>query len=77
MLDKRFLQNSIIYNELSKDDSLFWFDFKKDKFLHNIDTFYYSVKFSQDFRFDSKDSSVLKMRRFFENNQGNTNKYGR
>lgn len=75
MLDKRFLQNSTIYNELSKDDSLFWFDFKKDKFLHNIDTFYYSVKFSQDFRFDSKDSSVLKMRRFFENKSSKINKY--
>ena len=32
----------------------YWFDFKKNKFLHNIDTFYYSVKLLEDFTDDSK-----------------------
>ncbi|MCM1305416.1 MAG: hypothetical protein NC306_15125 [Butyrivibrio sp.] len=42
-----------------------WFGFKKQKFLHNIDTFYYSVKFRNDFRYESKDENVQKLRKFF------------
>lgn len=30
-------------------------------FYHNIDTFYYSVKFRNDFRLKSKDPQVEKM----------------
>lgn len=59
------ITKSIIYNELNKEDCVNWFDRKEKKFLHNIDTFYYSVKLNNDFRKDSSDKSCLKLRQFF------------
>lgn len=67
LLDLRFLKDIYIYNEFDEVENVYWFDFKKKKFLHNIDTFYYSVKFKQDFTADSKDLSVKRFRRYFEN----------
>lgn len=66
MVDKRFLDKSMIYNELSPADQEKWFEFTKNKFLHNIDTFYYSVKFKQDFRLKTQDNNVLRLRSFFK-----------
>lgn len=54
-----------LLSELENDQMAYWFDFKKQKFLHNIDTFYYSVKFKNDFRYDSKDEKVDRLRKFF------------
>lgn len=48
------------------DDQYDWFGYSQKKFLHNIDTFYYSVKFRNDFRLKTSDAHVLKMRRFFK-----------
>lgn len=64
MIDTRF-KNNLIFNELSADEQLNWFDMKEKKFLHNIDTFYYSVKLLNDFREDSTDKAVLNFRDFF------------
>ena len=47
------------------EDQHEWFGYSRNKFLHNIDTFYYSVKFRNDFRLKSKDPQVEKMRKFF------------
>lgn len=66
MVHEREYSKAIIYNEFDKKDSVYWFDFKQRKFLHNIDTFYYSVKFLNDFTLDSKDSNVLQFRKFFK-----------
>lgn len=66
LLDLRFLKDTYIYNEFDEVENAYWFDFKKKKFLHNIDTFYYSVKFKQDFTADSKDLNVKRFRRYFE-----------
>lgn len=66
MVDKRFLDKSMIYNELSPAEQEKWFQFTKNKFLHNIDTFYYSVKFKQDFRLKTQDNNVLRLRSFFK-----------
>lgn len=66
LLDLRFLKDTYIYNEFDEVENAYWFDFKKKKFLHNIDTFYYSVKFKQDFTADSKDLNVKRFRRHFE-----------
>lgn len=66
MIAKREIQHTKIYQDLSDTDREYWFDFKKNKFLHNIDTFYYSVKLLEDFTDDSKDDSVLKLRQFFD-----------
>ena len=48
MLDKRVLEHTKIYQELDDTNQKYWFDFNKSKFLHNIDTFYYSVKLVED-----------------------------
>lgn len=48
------------------EDQYEWFGYTHKKFLHNIDTFYYSVKFRNDFRLKSKDPQVEKMRKFFK-----------
>ncbi len=66
MVDVRVVKNSQIYNEFDEVENNYWFDFKKSKFLHNIDTFYYSVKFKQDFTADSHDLSVKRFRRYFD-----------
>ena len=67
MLDILYLKNTQIYGEFDEVENCYWFDFKQRKFLHNIDTFYYSVKFAQDFTSDTEDVSVLRFRRHFEN----------
>jgi len=67
MIQKRELSSSSIFNEMDEKDRNFWFDFKKTKFLHNIDTFYYSVKFENDFTSDSTDPGVRRLREFFKN----------
>ena len=55
-----------IFEEFDSDNLKYWFDFNQRKFLHNIDTFYYSVKFKNDFRNDTMDKNVLRFRKFFE-----------
>lgn len=59
--------NILIMDEFSDDLNKYWFDFKQKKFLHNIDTFYYSVKFVNDFTGDSKEPDVLTLRKFLHN----------
>lgn len=44
MLDERSFNSCLIQDELSEEDRDYWFACKQKKFLHNIDTFYYSVK---------------------------------
>lgn len=69
MVEKRSFNSCLILQEFSDSESTYWFDFKKKKFLHNIDTFYYSVKFSNDFTSESTDHSVLQFRKFFHQKQ--------
>ena len=66
LIDKLYIKKSFIYNEFDEVENTYWFDFKQKKFLHNIDTFYYSVKFKNDFTNDSKDLSVRRFRRKFD-----------
>lgn len=66
LLDLRVLEKTQIYHDFDEVENQYWFDFKKSKFLHNIDTFYYSVKFAQDFTCDSTDYRVKHFRRFFD-----------
>lgn len=65
MVDKRFL-DCIIAKEMKEEDKTYWFNFKKSKFLHNVDTFYYSVKFYNDFTSDTEDEQVAKLRSYFD-----------
>lgn len=66
MIPKREFSTSQIYQEFSDSDNNYWFDFCQKKFLHQIDTFYYSVKFDHDFSSDSKDDKVIRFRKYFE-----------
>lgn len=66
LLELRDLKDTEIFNDFDEVENTYWFDFKKKKFLHNIDTFYYSIKFKQDFTADSKDINVKRFRRKFD-----------
>lgn len=66
MIDLKRKATNIIAGELDAEQLKYWFDFKKSKFLHNIDTFYYSVKFENDFTADSHDHGVARLRKFFQ-----------
>lgn len=65
-MDRRKFDENQLYMEMSSEDQVRWFGCKQKKFLHNIDTFYYSVKFRNDFRLKSDDPRVLKLRRYFK-----------
>lgn len=41
-------KNTSIYNEFDEENQNYWFDFKRQKFLHNIDSYYYTVRFIAD-----------------------------
>lgn len=66
MLDKRILEGTKIYDEMDIETRNYWFDVKLKKFLHNIDTFYFSVKFTNDFTANTEDKNVLSFRHYFE-----------
>lgn len=53
---------TLIEIELANDK---WFKRIDKKFLHNIDTFYYSVKLNNDFTFNSNDKNVIQFRKYF------------
>lgn len=67
MVDVRVVSKTRIYKDFDEVERDYWFGFKQRKFLHNIDTFYYSVKFGQDFTNDSADPVVHHFRSYFEN----------
>lgn len=60
------VEKTKIYNELSEEQSNYFFDLKRQKFLHQIDTFYYSVKIDGDFAVDTCDPRVIKLRNYFK-----------
>lgn len=68
MVAKREIEKTQIFQDFNQNQEQieYWFDFRQKKFLHNIDTFYYSVKLNEDFTDDSKDAAVLEFRKFFE-----------
>lgn len=68
MVPEREFSRSLIYQEMkdNPENTEYWFDFKQKKFLHNIDTFYYSVKLVEDFTDGSDDVNVQRFRKYFE-----------
>ena len=57
------VKNTEIYNHLNDDTLKYFFDYKTQSFLHNIDNFYYSIKLKNDLTKDTKDNKVLFFRR--------------
>lgn len=47
MFDKWY-KNTMIFNEFDEQSNKFWFDFRQQKYLHNIDTYYYTIRFNAD-----------------------------
>lgn len=76
MLDDRLINNCLISKEFDSDNMDFWFDFKQKKFLHNIDTFYYSVKFKNSFLKETTDLNVIKFRKFFKKYREECSEFG-
>lgn len=66
VIDNRRYNENQLYIDMSSAEKEQWFSYHHKKFLHNIDTFYYSVKFKNDFRLKTRDEKVLKLRRFFK-----------
>lgn len=66
MIDNRDFTDNLLFDEMSLEDQEEYFTFRQKSFMHNIDTFYYSVKFKNDFRLKTKDENVLKLRKFFK-----------
>ena len=66
MLDSRQFNDNQLYRDMQSEEREKWFSHKEKKFLHNIDTFYYSVKFKNDFRLKTGDKKVERMRRYFQ-----------
>ena len=60
-----YAKESMIYKEMDAENQEYWLDFRQRKFLHNIDTFYYSVKLKNDCSRKSKDVAVKKFRNYF------------
>ena len=73
MIDYNSNPKCNIFSELSDDQKKYWFDFKQRKFLHNVDTLYYSVKLKNDFTSDSDDPAVLEFRAFMEKEKSQLN----
>lgn len=58
--------STLIENEFNTGQKNNWFFRKEKKFLHNIDTFYYSVSFCNDFLKDTEDENVKTFRKDFD-----------
>ena len=54
--------STLIENEFNTEQKNNWFLRKEKKFLHNIDTFYYSVSFCNDFLKDTEDENFNTLR---------------
>lgn len=65
MIDKHNTTDNLLFNEMPLDEQEEYFAFRQRSFMHNIDTFYYSVKFKNDFRLKTKDENVLRLRKYF------------
>ncbi len=66
MVDTQRIDKCALYREMNDADRVYWYDMKTKKFLHNIDTFYYSVKLAEDFTYESQDEKVRAFRRAAE-----------
>lgn len=64
MVDERFKNK--IQEEFAPEQSEEWFSKSSKKFLHNIDTFYYSVKLLDDFTQNGHSKNVVRFRNYLK-----------
>ena len=55
---QKYSEQSKIFSEMDKIARDQFFQYEGKRFLHNIDTFYYSIKLKEDFRRESEDHKV-------------------
>ena len=55
MVDTQRIEKCALFQEMDEGQRAYWYDMKTKKFLHQIDTFYYSVKLAEDFTYESQD----------------------
>lgn len=58
-------KSSKIFKEMNEEQHANFFDFREGKFLHEIDTFYYSVKLNDDFTSDGCSMNVSYFRDYW------------
>lgn len=56
---RKDITRSKIYNDSDEQFNKFWFSYKRDKFLHNIDTYYYTVSIKDDYNKNPAVDSLL------------------
>lgn len=66
MIDEKRLTDNLIFNEFNTTNQEYWFKYTRQKFLHSIDTFYYSVKLDNDLTRNSEDIFVKRFREYFD-----------
>jgi hypothetical protein len=59
-LISNFAKRTAIFQELDNDKRKLFFDFKSKKFLHNIDSLYFSIKVKNDWKYDPGVQLLLK-----------------
>ena len=65
MIERHNTTDNLLFKEMSLEEQEEYFSFYKNAFVHNIDTFYYSVKFKNDFRLKTHDDNVINLRKYF------------
>lgn len=71
MIDKHVFKTKL-YNEFDEENQKYWFDFRQQKFLHNIDTYYYSVNLS----YDSEDNKLNQFKKLLKEDKEEALKEG-
>jgi len=67
MVDTRnFYSKNALFLEMTQPEKEIWFDFSRQKVLHNIDTFYYTVKLKEDLSKTSSSDTVQAYRDYFK-----------
>ena len=68
LVDERY--KNLIQKEFDPEEAKEWFSKKQKKFLHNIDTFYYSVKLLEDFTLKGNEKCVRRFRTYLKQLEG-------
>ena len=61
MIEKHNTTDNLLFKEMSIEEQEEYFAFRQKSFMHNIDTFYYSVKFKNDFRLNTQDRKSTRL----------------
>lgn len=69
-----YAKETKIYSEFNDDNNKSWFDYKRQKFLHEIDTYYYSITIENDW-FNDRNVIAFKRTLSLKNTEYFSSKY--